>query len=374
MAPNNNYPYPAPGQIPYPVTTAGLSDAEYKRKQIAAEKKRRTAGMSGFAASIQNRLFDQQRPLQTIFSSLGLGGLANNRITGYLDTYNPVAASFRVGDELSQGNFKQAASEGIRTAGAFIPGGIVRSVLGGLGADFVAGRLENKNQNGVPFTTGSLLPGRSYTMTPAQQAAMAAANQNRTDAAGNSGMGGRRVVSLPSGSRPSGGFPGAVAATPAAPATPAALPALLPLTPDQQSQYGEEMSAINNLYKQTLAQLAQEGEQGQLDYARVGQSAQRQAAGSAQDIASQMASSGLADSPASAFGAEQMVQAPLVQQRQANRLNLNQLLAQIQKQKTQAGTAMDMSKVGLNRLIAAQRAANTASQVNAGYQNFLGGM
>lgn len=366
MATNNNYPYPAPGQIPYPVTVPGLSAAEYKRKQIAAEKKRRTAGMSGFAASIQNRLFDQQRPLQAIFSSLGLSEVASNPVTGFLDRINPIASSFRIGDKLAQGQFKGATAEALRTAGTLIPGGVLRQVVGGLGADFVAGRLENKQP--AP-ATGTLLPGRSYTMTPEERAAMVAANQNRTDAAGNSGMGGRRVVgNIGVEQRPPGGYPGA------APAAPVTLPAQLPLTPDQQSQYGEETSAINRLYKQTLADIAQEQEQGQLGYARVGQAAQRQAAGSAQDIASQMAASGLADSPAAAFGAEQMVQAPLVRQRQANRLNLDQLLSQLQKQKTQAGTAMDMSKVGLNRLIAAQRAANTASQVNAGYQNFLGGM
>jgi hypothetical protein len=87
-----------------------------------------------------------------------------------------------------------------------------------------------------------------------------------------------------------------------------------------------------------------------------------------------MAGSSIGGSPAAAFGAEQMVQAPLVQQRQANRLNLDQLLAQLQKQRTQAGTAMDMSKVGLNRWMTQQQAANTRSQIESGYRNSLGGM
>jgi len=138
--------------------------------------------------------------------------------------------------------------------------------------------------------------------------------------------------------------------------------------------YGEEMSGINRLYSQTLADIAKEQEQGQLGYARIGQAAQRRAAGSAQDVANQMAASTVGGSPAAAFGAEQMVQAPLVQQRQTNRLNLDQLLAQLQKQKTQAGTTMDTSKLNLRRWEAMQRAANTSGQVQAGYQNSLGGM
>jgi hypothetical protein len=152
------------------------------------------------------------------------------------------------------------------------------------------------------------------------------------------------------------------------------MPALSPLSPEELGQYGEDLTAIDKLYKQTLADIAQDEEQGQLGYARVGQAAQRRAAGAAVDIGNQMAGSGIGSSPAAAFGAEQMVQAPLVQQRQANRLNLDQLLAQLQKQRTQAGTAMDMSKVGLNRWMTQQRAANTRSQIESGYRNSLGGM
>lgn len=214
---------------------------------------------------------------------------------------------------------------------------------------------------------------RDMSMTAEEYAKMAEANKNRTDAQGRSGMGATSV--LPGRPRPE--FDTFEPPAPLAPGTSIATippPAQLPLTPDQMDYYGEEMSGINRLYSQTLADIAQQQEQGQLGYARIGQAAQRQAAGAAVDIGNQMAGSGIGSSPAAAFGAEQMVQAPLVQKRQANRLNLDQLLSQLQKQKTQAGTTMDTSKLNLRRWEAMQRAANTSGQVQAGYQNSLGGM
>jgi hypothetical protein len=235
--------------------------------------------------------------------------------------------------------------------------------------------IQNAYKNNL--TASSVLPGNNV-MSPEA----VAANRNRTDAAGNSGMGGRNTV-YTDGVRPPGGVPGArpelnvgppTAVDPAAPIAQVPMPALNPLSPEELGQYGEDLTAIDKLYKQTLADIAQDEEQGQLGYARVGQAAQRRAAGAAVDIGNQLVGSGIGSSPAAAFGAEQMVQAPLVQQRQANRLNLDQLLAQLQKQKTQAGTAMDMSKVGLNRWMTQQRAANTRSQIESGYRNSLGGM
>jgi hypothetical protein len=236
---------------------------------------------------------------------------------------------------------------------------------------------ENKPSTPVyPYAQGNNV------MTADQMERRAAAERNRTDAAGNSGMGGRNTV-YTDGVRPPGGVPGArpelnvgppVPVAPGAPIARVPMPALSPLSPEELGQYGQDLTAIDKLYKQTLADIAQEEEQGQLGYARVGQAAQRRAAGSAQDLANQMAGSSIGGSPAAAFGAEQMVQAPLVQQRQANRLNLDQLLAQLQKQRTQAGTAMDMSKVGLNRWMTQQQAANTRSQIESGYRNSLGGM
>ena len=262
-------------------------------------------------------------------------------------------------------------------------GGTVDRLARFLGSNYAEGKVANKadeikqdKEPVYPYAQGSNF------MTADQMERRAAMERNRTDAAGNSGMGGRNTV-YTDGVRPPGGYPGArpelnvgppVPVSPSAPIARVPMPALNPPTPEEQAYYGDQLTGIDKLYKQTLADIAQEQEQGQLSYARVGQTAQRRAAGSAQDLANQMAGSSIGGSPAAAFGAEQMVQAPLVQQRQANRLNLDQLLSQLQKKRTQAGTAMDMSKVGLNRWLAEQRAANTRSQIESGYQNSLGGM
>lgn len=246
----------------------------------------------------------------------------------------------------------------------------------------IVGNVYTNATTNKPSTPAYAYAQGSNFMTADQMERRAAMERNRTDAAGNSGMGGRNTL-YTDGVRPPGGYPGArpelnvgppVPVAPGAPIARVPMPALNPLSPEELGQYGADLTAIDKLYKQTLADIAQEEEQGQLGYARVGQAAQRRAAGSAQDLANQMAGSSIGGSPAAAFGAEQMVQAPLVQQRQANRLNLDQLLSQLQKQKTQAGTAMDMSKVGLNRWMTQQRAANTRSQIESGYQNSLGGM
>ena len=378
MATNYNYPYPAPGQIPYPVTVPGLSDREYKRKQIAAAQKRRIGNANSWLSAPARFMWGTQRPLDTVLNGIGLGGATNNKYVGglvdFIDTANPLAAASRLGDELNQGNFKNAASEVFNVASVFAPAtkGFAegtKQALKLLGVNIAADvAIPNSKESSVPFTKTPLLSGNNV-MSPEA----VAANRNRTDAQGRSGMGATSAPVRPE-------FGTFEAPVPVAPGTsiptvaPRPLPALNPPTPEELGQYGEELTAIDKLYKQTLADIAQEQEQGQLGYARIGQAAQRQAAGSAQDLANQMAGSSIGGSPAAAFGAEQMVQAPLVQQRQVNRLNLDQLLAQLQKQRTQAGTAMDMSKVGLNRWLATQRAANTRSQIESGYQNSLGGM
>jgi len=265
-----------------------------------------------------------------------------------------------------------AASTAVKVAKKVVPwflGNAVEAKVFGEAEDFVTSKPPSTPVYPYPARPASPAT-RDMSMTAEERAAMIAANQNRTDAQGRSGMG---ATSAPV--RPEfGTFEPPVPVSSSAPIATIPPPAQLPLTPDQMDYYGEEMSGINKLYQQTLADIAKDQEQGQLGYARIGQAAQRQAAGAAVDIGNQMAGSGIGSSPAAAFGAEQMVQAPLVQKRQANRLNLDQLLGQLEKQKTQAGTTMDMSKLGLKRWEAMQRAANTSGQVQAGYQNYWGGI
>jgi hypothetical protein len=395
-----NYNYPTKDQIPYPAVS-GMSNREYERYRILQENQRRRAGVWG-----GDRLTSQDtflsRPLDTLLNEFGLAD-SNRWYSGglidFADQINPLSIGYRIGDELSQGNFRNAGAEAVNVfaskipvfknpAGRSVKKKIVTTVSKGaaaLGLPFVASAAKTTDQNGVPYTKTPLLPQtRDMTMTADQMERRAAAERNRTDAQGRSGMGATSVLPGPViENRPPGGYPvrpefdtfePPVPVAPGAPIARVPMPALSPLSPEELGQYGQDLTAIDKLYKQTLADIAQEEEQGQLGYARVGQAAQRRAAGSAQDLANQMAGSSIGGSPAAAFGAEQMVQAPLIQQRQANRLNLDQLLAQLQKQKTQAGTAMDMSKLGLNRWMTQQQAANTRSQIESGYRNSLGGM
>lgn len=384
-----DYNYPTKDQIPYPAVS-GMSNREYERYRILQENKRRRSGMWGanYFTNLDEAL---SRPLDTLLNEFGLAD-SNKWYSGglidFADQLNPLSIGYRIGDELIQGNFRNAGAEALNVVANKIPvfknpagrstaKKIVTTVAKGaaaLGLPFVSSAAKTTDQNGVPYTNTPLLPQtRDMSMTAEEYAKMAEANKNRTDAQGRSGMGATSV--LPGRPRPE--FDTFEPPAPLAPGTSIATippPAQLPLTPDQMDYYGEEMSGINRLYNQTLADIAKDQEQGQLGYARIGQAAQRRAAGSAQDVANQMAASTVGGSPAAAFGAEQMVQAPLVQQRQTNRLNLDQLLAQLQKQKTQAGTTMDTSKLNLRRWEAMQRAANTSGQVQAGYQNSLGGM
>jgi len=385
-----DYNYPTKDQIPYPAVS-GMSNREYERYRILKENQRRRSGDWG-ANYFTNLDVALSRPLDTLLNEFGLvnsdNWYAGGGVVDFLDQVNPLSIGYRIGDELAQGNFRNAAAEALNVvankipvfknpAGRSVKKKIVTTAAKGaaaLGLPFVASAATTTDQNGVPYTKTPLLPQtRDMSMTAEEYAKMVEANKNRTDAQGRSGMGATSV--LPGRPRPE--FDTFEPPAPLAPGTSIATippPAQLPLTPDQMDYYGEEMSGINKLYQQTLADIAKDQEQGQLGYARIGQAAQRRAAGSAQDVANQMAASTVGGSPAAAFGAEQMVQAPLVQQRQTNRLNLDQLLAQLQKQKTQAGTTMDTSKLNLRRWEAMQRAANTSGQVQVGYQNSLGGM
>ena len=333
----------------------------------------------------------------------------------FLETLSPTTYVGRGMLEGSKGNYRGSAQNFGTAFASIFPGTKVGrevasrffpKILGRVAGDtrkvvpFIKQTVQ-RSSSGLPFAASQALPTSTKPSTPVypyparpaspatrevmtadQMERRAAAERNRTDAQGRSGMGATSTV-YTDGVRPPGGVPGArpelnvgppVPVSPSAPIARVPMPALSPLSPEELGQYGEDLTAIDKLYKQTLADIAQDEEQGQLGYARVGQAAQRRAAGAAVDIGNQMAGSGIGSSPAAAFGAEQMVQAPLVQQRQANRLNLDQLLAQLQKQRTQAGTAMDMSKVGLNRWMTQQRAANTRSQIESGYRNSLGGM
>lgn len=222
----------------------------------------------------------------------------------------------------------------------------------------VGGRLMNKP--GQPAAS-SVLPGRDMSMTAEQRAAMVAANQNRTDAAGNSGMGGRQTVPAGAGAGPGKGSAAAAGNL-----------GLLGLDPDQLAQTGESLTSLEKMYQDALNQYTLAEQQGQQGYTQNVQGARRQATGTEQDLASQLAASGLDISPASAFGAGQIANAPRQAQETAARKSLDQLLAEITTGRTQAKTKRDTDKLMINRLINDYRIKNTLAAQQAGY-NAMGG-
>lgn len=260
-------------------------------------------------------------------------------------------------------NAGMQGTSGLRK-GAALWRGINPSKLGKAGSLFGAvtgGQAVYSLLNDKPKqpTASSVLPGRDMTMTAQQYADMAAANKNRTDAAGNSGMGGRQTVPAPG----AGTGPGRGSAAAAG----AGKVGLLGLDPDQLAQTGESLTSLEKMYQDALNQYTLAEDQGRQGYTQNVQGARRQATGTEQDLASQLAASGLDISPASAFGAGQIANAPRQAQETAARKSLDQLLAEITTGKTQAKTKRDTDKLMINRLINDYRIKNTLAAQQAGY-------
>ena len=217
------------------------------------------------------------------------------------------------------------------------------------------------NKPGQP-PASPVLPGRDMSMTAEQRAAMVAANQNRTDAAGNSGMGGRQTVPASSGTGAGTG-----AGTGGTTGTGAGKVGLLGLDPDQLAQTGESMTALEKMYQDALNQYDLQEQQGQQGYTQAVQGARRYASGREQDLATQLTAAGLDFSPAAAFGAGQMANAPRQAQETAARKGLDQLLAELTTGRTQAKTKRDTDKLMINRLINDYRIKNTLASQQGGY-------
>jgi hypothetical protein len=291
----------------------------------------------------------------------GLGGA----LTAAGRTVKPLSAGAKTFTNLAGA---MEGTTGLRRGAALWKGinptkaGKAFSAVGATGA--LASILQGPNAGSKP-TASSVLPGRASTagspaMTAAQYEAMAAANANRTDAAGNSGMGGRALVApAAGGAGTSGAGTGAAGAGKVG---------LLPLTPEQIASTGQDLTAIEKAYQDALNQYLLQEKQGNIDYTQTVQGARRQAAGSAQDVASQLSAAGLDISPAAAFGAGQIVEAPRQAQETAARTGLDQLLASIKAGKTQAATQRDTNKLMINRLIDQYRIANTLASQEAAYR------
>ena len=129
---------------------------------------------------------------------------------------------------------------------------------------------------------------------------------------------------------------------------------------------------LQKQYDELLNQLALSEKQATADTATARYGIQREAAGFGEDLDTQLAAAGLDFSPASAIGAEQLVQGGRAQQEAAATKNLADLIANFQKQKTQAKGNMDINKL-LNQIDRGrQQISNTIGNVG-GYYNRIGG-
>jgi hypothetical protein len=381
----NNYPTnnqssksnPFTGYV-YPYPTGGASrppdNRTYEQRQYDAKKNRAVTGGSGpfnwkdpgsWASGYQRFMYDFGHPMEATFG--------NNDFATTFDKFSPVQALSRGAMALGRGDFREAAADTLRGASFFVPGGFLASSARGAvlegGAELIDVKDSNvKDSNGIPFTKEPLLSQtRDMTMTAEEMQRRAAMERNRTDAAGNSGMGGRNTV-YTDGVRPPGGYPGA--AVPGA-AVPAPLD-LAPLDAGQLSSTGQSLVMLEQIYQDALNQYGLGEKQGRQAYVQDVQGARRQATGAAQDLSTQLAASGMANSPAAAFAAGQMTDAPRQARETAARKSLDQLLADITTGRTQARTQRDMEKLRINQMISDYRTKNTFENQRNAYGRLAG--
>lgn len=123
---------------------------------------------------------------------------------------------------------------------------------------------------------------------------------------------------------------------------------LVGLTPDQTYEIAMQDRLLQKQYDELLNQLALQEKQATLDTATSRYGMQREAATSAKDLGAQLAAAGMDFSPASAIGAEQLVQGNRIQQEAAATKNLANILSEIKQAKVKAKGDMDLGKL-LNR-------------------------
>jgi len=147
---------------------------------------------------------------------------------------------------------------------------------------------------------------------------------------------------------------------------------LVGLTPDQTYDISMQERELQRQYDELLNQLALAEKQAKANTASTRYGIQREAAGTGQDLATQLAAAGLDFSPASAIGAEQLVQGSRAQQESAAVKSLADFIAQLQQQRTQAAGDLRRNKLFLRGDIGRQQIANTIGNIDS-YYGMLGG-
>ena len=148
---------------------------------------------------------------------------------------------------------------------------------------------------------------------------------------------------------------------------------MLPLTPEQLAQVEMQRLAAERAYEDLVNNSRAARSVGEADYVSSVRDLQRQSVGRQIDLANAANEAGLGSSPATMAAAVEAIQTPLTANSMAAKKNLDNLIADIIKQDTQAKTARDATLLRLKGDELAYREANTRAQQQAGY-NTIGGM
>ena len=147
---------------------------------------------------------------------------------------------------------------------------------------------------------------------------------------------------------------------------------LVGLTPDQVEALAMQERELQRQYDELLNQFALNETQGRQQEAALRGAARREAAGSGQDLATQLAIAGLDESPAPAIAAEQIIGGRQRAQEAAAVRSLADLLAQLESGRTTAASELTKGKTTVAQRRKQAQIANTLAEQVRMYEMFGG--
>ena len=147
---------------------------------------------------------------------------------------------------------------------------------------------------------------------------------------------------------------------------------LVGLTPDQVEALAMQERELQRQYDELLNQFALNETQGRQQEAALRGAARREAAGSGQDLATQLAIAGLEESPAPAIAAEQIIGGRQRAQEAAAVRSLADLLAQLESGRTTAASELTKGRTTVAQRRKQAQIANTLAEQIRMYEMFGG--
>jgi hypothetical protein len=136
----------------------------------------------------------------------------------------------------------------------------------------------------------------------------------------------------------------------------------MPLTPEQIIALAQQERELQNQYDTLLNALSLQETQGRQAESATRGAARREAAGTGQDIATQLAIAGLDTSPAPAIAGRQITGGRQQAEEMSAIKTLTDLLAEIQSGRTSASTQLAMGKTNVARGRAQAQIGNTLAE------------